>query len=293
MDTRRILPIILNYNQPEETDRIYKKLVNDGFKDIISVDNGSDIMPRAKSANFILPKNIKAVGQTKMALIYAMDYFPADYYWILNTSSELFEEINYKERLSESIDSIIDSGINLGILSPALVSDEVIKHQQYKENSRCNYSVCCWCECIAPLISHELLEKTRINHSGFFESKAQRGWVTTHELGYEAVQNQLWWILDHKLQVKWNKNIGYKNNVGGESLNTYRSEAVAEMKMILSNKYGKYWRIKLYLNFLKKTKAKKFPYKVIPYDPFGIWKMFFIKLHGQKVVKNPAYYCIF
>jgi len=180
MDTRRILPIILNYNQPEETDRIYKKLVNDGFKDIISVDNGSDIMPRAKSANFILPKNIKAVGQTKMALIYAMDYFPADYYWILNTSSELFEEINYKERLSESIDSIIDSGINLGILSPALVSDEVIKHQQYKENSRCNYSVCCWCECIAPLISHELLEKTRINHSGFFESKAQRGWVTTH-----------------------------------------------------------------------------------------------------------------
>jgi len=292
MSGRRILPIILNYNQPEETDKIYEKLVNDGFEEIISVYNGSDIMPRAKSANFILPKNIKAVGQTKMALIYSMDYFPADYYWIINTSSELLDEINYKERLNKSIDDIISNGINLGVLSPALISEEVIKHQEYKKNASHNYSLCCWCECIAPLISHELLEKTRINKSGFFESRAKRGWVTTHELGYEAVQNQLWWILDNKLPVKWNRNLGYKKNVGGESLNSYREEAASEMKKILTDKYGKYWRIKLYLNFLKKTKEKRFPFKIVPYDPFGIWKMFFIRLYGQKVVKNPAYYCI-
>jgi len=292
MSGRRILPIVLNYNQPEETDKIYEKLVKDGFEDIISVDNGSDLMPQAKSANFILPKNIKAVGQTKMALIYAMDYFPADYYWIINTSSELLEEINYKERLIESVNEIKSNGINFGIISPALISDEIIKHQEYKENSRCNYSLCCWCECIAPLISHELLEKTRISNSGYFETRAQRGWVTTHELGYEAARNELWWILDHKLPVKWNRNLGYKKKVGGESLITYREEAGSEMKTILSDKYGKYWRIKLYLNFVKKTKEKKFPYKVIPYDPFGIWKMFYTRFHGEKTVKNLAYYCL-
>ncbi len=293
MDNRRILPIILNYNQPEETDKIYEKLINDGFEDIISVDNGSDIMPRAKSANFILPKNIKAVGQTKMALIYAMDYFPADYYWIINTSSELLEEINYKKRLNESLDVILNNNVRLGILSPSLISYEAIKHQEYKENFRWTYSVCCWCECIAPLISHELIEITRTNKTGFFEPEAQRGWVTTHELGYEAIKNELWWILDHKLPVKWNRNLGYKKNVGGESLSIYREEAAAEMKTILKNKYGKYWRVKLYLNFIKKTKKIKFPYKVIPYDPFGMWKIFFTKFCGEKAVKNFAYYCIF
>jgi len=293
MNTRRILPIVLNYNQPEETDKIYEKLVRDGFEDIISVDNGSDIMPQSKSANFILPKNIKAVGQTKMALLYAMDYFPADYYWIINTSSELLEEINYKERLNQSLDVVTRNNVKVGILSPALISDETIKHQEYKENPRYNYSVCCWCECIAPLISHELIEKTRINKTGFFEPRAQRGWVTTHELGYESAKNELWWILDHKLPVKWNRNLGYKKNVGGESLITYRAEAAAEMKRILSDKYGKHWRIKLYLNFIKKTKEKKFPYKVIPYDPFGIWKMFFTRFYGEKAVKNLAYYCVF
>jgi len=99
--------------------------------------------------------------------------------------------------------------------------------------------------------------------------------------------------LDHKLPVKWNRNLGYKKNIGGESLNNYRTEASTEMKTILSDKYGKYWRIKLYLNFLKKTKEKKFPYKVLPYDPFGVWKMFFTRFYGEKAVKTPAYYCLF
>ncbi len=292
MNNRRILPIILNYNQPEETDKIYEKLIKDGFKDIISVDNGSNLRPKANSANFILPKNIKAVGQAKMALIYAMDYFPADYYWIINTSSELAENINYKQRLNSSLDKIINAGINVGILSPALISDEVINHQRYRENPPQDYSLCCWCECIAPLISHELLEKTRKNETGFFEKKAERGWITTHELGYESANNQLWWILDHNLPVKWNRNIGYKKNVGGESLKDYRINAANELKQILFKKHGKHWRIKLYLNFLKKTKQKQFPYKVIPYDPFGVWKMFFTRLYGEKTIKTPIYYCM-
>jgi hypothetical protein len=292
MSEIRILPIILNYNQPEETDKIYGKLWRDGFEDIISVDNGSDIKPLAKSANFVLPKNIKAVGQTKMALIYAMEYFPADYYWIINTSSELLESINYKDRIEESINNISSVGTSIGILSPALSNSEPIKHQIYKENYNEEYSVCCWCECIAPLISHELLEITRKNNTGFFEPKARRGWVTTHELGYEAAQNELWWILDHKLPVKWNRNSGYRSNVGGESVDIYKDKAASEMKSILSQKYGKNWRVNLYLNFIKNTKNKNLPYKILPYDPFGVWKMFYAEVQEQKPVKLPTYYCV-
>lgn len=293
MNGRKILPIILNYNQPEEADKLYEKLAKDGFEDIISVDNGSDIKPQAKTANFTLPKNIKAVGQTRMALIYAMDYFPADYYWIINTSSELSEKINYKDKLNASIDELKRKNINIGILSPSLISGTPPEHQKYKTDDADNYSVCCWCECIAPLISHELLEINRVNKSGFFDKEAKRGWVTSHELGYEAAQNGLLWILDNKLPVKWNKNAGYKKNVGGESLNNYKNLATSEMKKILRRKHGVFWRLKLYLNFIKSTKKKKFPFEVLPYDPFGIWKLFFVKNKQNKPVKTPAYYCVF
>lgn len=289
----KILPVILNYNQPEEADKIYEKLINDGFKDIISVDNGSDLKPKAKFANFTLPKNIKAVGQIKMALIYAMDYFPADYYWIINTSSELVDNVNYKTALNKSILSITKDGINPGIISPSLISDETMKHQIYNEETSKDFSIACWCECISPLISHKLLEKTRQNNTGFFEPETQRGWTAGHEIGFEAVKNELWWVLDHKLPVKWNKNIGYKKNVGGESLKKYKTEAASEMKRILRRKYGVLWRLKIYLSFIKSTKKKKFPYEVIPYDPFGVWKLFFTKIKEDKPVKMPSYYCVF
>jgi len=292
MQNISILPIILNFNQPNEAEKIYNKLKNDGFEEIISVDNGSDKMPPANSANFLLPKNIKAVGQAKMALIYAMDYFAADYYWLINTSSELLDNINYKEKLFSSINQINKKNLDIGILSPALISDEVINHQKYREDSLKDYSLCCWCECIAPLISHNLLEITRTNETGYFEKNAHRGWVTTHEMGQEAVNNNLWWILDHKLPVIWNKNSGYKKNLGGEALNNYKNEASNEMKNILSKKYGRNWRIKLYVNFLKQTRKNTFPLKIIPYDPFGIWKIFFARLSKENLIKTPAYYCL-
>ncbi len=47
------------------------------------------------------------------------------------------------------------------------------------------------------------------------------------------------------------------------------------------------------LNFLKKTKKKKLPYNIIPFDPFGVWKLFFTRFYGEKTVKNLAYYCVF
>ena len=194
---------------------------------------------------------------------------------------------------TKTITEIKDKNLYAGIISPSLVSDEAMRHQRFKADSEEVYSICCWCECIAPLVSHELLEINRKNSSGFFEPQAQRGWVTTHEMGFEAAQNGLWWVLDHKLPVKWNKNLGYKSKVGGESLNNYQQQAASEMKDILKKKHGLLWRFKIYTNFIKSIKDKKLPFDIAPYDPFGVWKLFFSLNKNQKPVKSPAYFCLF
>ena len=78
-----ITPLICNYNLPDETDVIYKRLIEDGFTDILSIDNGSTIR-KAISSNIIKTKNIRFSGQARIGLTYLMDYFPNEFYLIIN-----------------------------------------------------------------------------------------------------------------------------------------------------------------------------------------------------------------
>lgn len=256
-----VKPIILSYNLPKETDLLYKKLVKDGFRDIVVVDNGSDKCPPAKSANFLLPKNIRFTGQAKISLIYCMDYFPADYYWLITTSAVLLPNLNYQKKIQQAYKNL--DKINLGVLSPALTNNKAIASQQYTaENLKRRYSICFHPEMVASLVSHKLLKICRERKQAYFEKNFVRGWGADYELYYAGFQNNLWSVIAHNIAIGWNNNIGYKKNLGGESLNTYFKKAGQEMEGVLRKKYGKEWYKKMFSLYLKKVNKIKFFYYI-------------------------------
>lgn len=255
----KITPIILSYNLPEETDEIHKKLVFDGFKDIVVVDNGSDKRPPAQSANLLLPKNIRFNGQARIALIYCMDYFPADYYWLITTSAVLLNKVDYMERIQQAFDNL--SMIKVGILTPSIVGGDYfdLPCQKYAGNEDKNYSTCdpIRTQLIGALISHNLLEICRGENAAFFNLDLYRGHGTEMELCYVGLKNDFWPIVDYNMQIKWMVNNTHARGVDVESREDYHKLAAREYANSFNKKYGRYWEHKFNRLYLIKLKELK------------------------------------
>lgn len=269
-----IRPIILNYNQPEETDALYYKLKKDGFENIIVIDNGSDLRPVPTSANLRLPWNIFSVGQSKIGLIYAMDHFPADFYWLISTSTGLSAHIDYLKGFQHSFQSMESSVFkHMGMMSVAIMQGDNPSpaFQQFPPAPphTSDFAICYWCTYLSPIISHPLLEICRNKNSAFFEKRALRGWSVTQELIHEIIEHDLHWILNKTMHIQWHKNLGFKKSVGGESLDTYRDKNALERDTIMQEKYGVEWRQSLMSKFVSKTIGQTFAYPVYYYDAFG------------------------
>jgi len=257
---KTIQPIVLSYNQPEETNKIYNKLIQDGFTNVIVVDNGSDKRKPAKCANLLLPRNIRAIGQIKMSLIYCMDYFPADYYWMITTSAQLLPQINYKKNFYKALREL-SPVIDIGVLVHSLDSKDAFDYQSYsEENKKKKYCICHNVEPVAALLSHKLLEVCRKNKIAYFEKGFKRGWGADIELSHHAALNSLWCIAVYDTPIGWTPNVGYKKKLGGESLENYFVQATQEMHSVLSRKYGGNWPEKFLKEFKQRVKNKNFPY---------------------------------
>lgn len=259
---KTIKPIILSYNLPEETDQIYAKLVNDGFKDIIVVDNGSDKCPPAKSANLLLPKNIRVTGQAKIALIYCMDYFPADYYWLITTSAVLLDRINYQERIQQAFKDL--DMIKVGILSPSIIGGNYfdLPCQKHVGNENKRYSTCDFqLQLIGAIVSHELIEMCRRKRKAYFNFDLYRGHGLDWELCYIALKNNFWPIVDYNMQIEWIVNSTFKRGVDVETREEYHKLAGKEYVNSFIKQYGQYWKYHFNNLYLKKLKElKDFPY---------------------------------
>ncbi|MBE8222063.1 MAG: hypothetical protein HAW60_04955 [Bdellovibrionales bacterium] len=258
----KITPIIMNYNLPDITDDIYNILKSSGFEDILSVDNGSDINPLAKSANFILPKNIKSSGQIRMSLTYLMDYFPADYYLLINNSGNLFSNINYKKIIEKDIEHLKAQFLKkkffkkkLGVLLASMLDKPNIprKHlRQFVDKSQEYRSIFCPTTlCMA--VSHDLLTICRKNNSSFFNLSLKRGWGNDLELFYEANKNNYINIVSSNFYTEWLINRGYKLNLGGEPVDDYHKYAMEEMQTSFNKKYSVFWNKRFRYQFLKNT----------------------------------------
>ncbi|RLA80154.1 MAG: hypothetical protein DRG78_11530 [Epsilonproteobacteria bacterium] len=252
-----VTPIIMNYNLPNITDEIYTILESNGFENIISIDNGSDIEPRASSSNFILPKNVRVSGQARMALIYLMDYFPSDYYLLINNSGKLLSEINYKDIIEKDIkkiNKILSKKKKLGVLVSSLLGESAQKDLPYQIPSKeYEYSSFFSPQPICMAISHDLLGICRKNSSSVFNLDLFRGHGIGPELLYEANCNGFLNIISSNFYVDWISNRGYNINKGGEEKSKYHDLAGDEMKMSFCKKYGYFWRYKFYFRFYLNT----------------------------------------
>ncbi|RJO66152.1 MAG: hypothetical protein C4523_13810 [Myxococcales bacterium] len=263
-----IKPIILSYNMPEEASRLYKKLQADGFSDVLLVDNGSDMHPPSPHANFRLPKNIRANGQARMALIYSMDYFPADYYWLISTSADLYPQANYRQAIEASLSRL--SAFRVGVLSPTFDCPTALPAQQHlSANAPETTSICFFLEATANVLAHNLLEKCREDGAAFFETRLTRGWGCDYELCHEAVLHGFWCMADQAIAAGWKRNLGYHKGVGGESIQHYYDQASAEMNAVMADKYGERWIMNFLRDFTSAVKRSSPPLPVQYHSHFS------------------------
>lgn len=271
METKTtITPIILNYNLPEEADNIYTKLVKDGFEQIIVVDNGSDKQPVPHSVNFRLPRNIRYTGQARMVLIYCMDYFPSEYYWLITTSTELLPEVNYMKCIHEAISDM--RNFKHSLISPSFDQDLPDKYHFHSTplNQGRKYGIAhpMLTQNIAALLPHDILSLCREQQAAFFNLDLYRGHGIMAEYNYCAVKRGYFPVIAYDMPVRWVMNPTHEKKVDVESKEMYLDQAAIEFHKSFAKRYGQFWRSTFVQTFLKQQRKIK-PEAVAPYkSPF-------------------------
>tara|TARA_B110000027_G_C16106879_1_gene295737 strand:- start:888 stop:1646 length:759 start_codon:yes stop_codon:yes gene_type:complete len=240
-----ITPLICNYNLPDETDVIYKRLIEDGFTDILSIDNGSTIR-KAISSNLILPKNIRFSGQARIGLTYLMDYFPNEFYLIINNSGSLLDNIQYKTVIEEEVFFLKKNYSNkIGLIISSLKGKSSLKDipRQHPKNIQKSQTIESP-QLIFYIVSHELLNKCREEKAAFFNLDLYRGHGIGPELIFIANKNNLINICSSKICVDWEPNKSYKIKNTVESIEEYHKKASTEMTKSFKKKYGFFWEKK-------------------------------------------------
>ncbi|MFM2637862.1 hypothetical protein [Vibrio vulnificus] len=235
--------VIFNYNLPDEADSIYSKLVSDGVcpKSIIIVDNGSDKDKIPKSANFILPKNLRFTGQAYFTSTLLLDFYDYDYCVYITTSAGLFDYINYCKEVNRVINymTLNNAGFTVASLKGGRTKDSA--PNQDIDSLKRDYQQVFDYQPILSVISIELLSLCRTSNSAYFNLDLKRGWGIDRELQYVANLNNLPCFVSKRLSVEWRTNLAHQKGVADESVSNYRTEAELEMLSVFSDKYGSDW----------------------------------------------------
>lgn len=250
---------IFNYNMPEVTNRIFTKLLADGFskEHILVVDNGSDKKPIPESANFILPNNIRFTGQSYIISDYLLNFVDFDNVLFITTSAGLIDDINYFDEIKKCTDYIHSN--NIGFISSSLLGGDTEENAplQSYQILKNDYTSVFYYQPIATLISKELLSLCREEKAAYFNLNLKRGWGIDRELQYIANKNNISCVISKSFRVIWNTNLAHKKKLADESVTNYRLEAEKEMIDCFSKKYGKKW-----LRLFKKSYYKIHPEQI-------------------------------
>lgn len=250
----RIQPIILSYNLPDETDELYEHLVKDGFEHILVVDNGSDKASPAKSANFLIPWNIRNSGQARFSLMYCMDYFPADYYWIIQTTAQLLPEINYKKAFEDVFARLNGAEVDYFLFSYIEGLQDHNPSQNHLSDNEFFFSTIhpLKNESFTCLMSHKLLQLARVQEASYFNRDLYRGWGADLEMAALLNREKMLGLVIHRYFVKWRLNLTYAKKLDTESKDNYYEKASEELNSSFTRKYGKWGQLfnELYIDAL-------------------------------------------
>lgn len=244
----RIAVIIPNYNMPEKADAIVDTILGSSdhrMFDIYLVDNGSDLVAKAKHTTVSLPINCQTTGAILCGMAAAgkkvsINKHMKDYlaYWVVITSTTLKPDIDY---ISVGIQYMMTIKELVGY-SPALddASSSAWMHLFSRDSITLPFifgSRRVWMlDNIATFWRKDWLDSI-----GRFDPRLTYAWGIDLETSYLArKQNKVLMVSDN-ISVNKTTDIGYSMNRMNMSAYDRRAKAYANMKEVLSQRYGPDW----------------------------------------------------
>lgn len=236
----RVATFVVNYNMPERTNALCQYLAENVKSplDIIVVDNGSDIQPPSKYTALRLDENVQTTNGWLMGLHYAdclaqKRGTPYLAYWFIITSAEF---VGGGDPLAPML-KCFQSYQNAVACHPALTHDsttswEHMKTIDMKQGWRRTWMI----DNIASLYRADWFDGI-----GRFDPALTYAWGIDLETCWKARKDGKTIWLSEDVLVKKETNVGYKMNRMNMSASDRERNAGAQMREILSARYGADW----------------------------------------------------
>jgi len=230
--------IITNYNMPERTDALATHIRTNvkSQYELIIVDNGSDLIPPAKSTTLRLEKNVQTTNGWLMGLHYA-DALEAisgekfDAYWFLITSTELVTP----DPLTPMVETLENFEYVVGVHS-MLTKDSTTHWEHLKEWGKTWF--------IDNISS--LYRADWFNSIGRFDPNLIYAWGIDLETSYIArTTKKLLWVEEDSV-VRKITDVGYRMERMNMSAQDRQAKASANMEDIFRERYGHTWKDLMY-----------------------------------------------
>lgn len=231
--------IILSYNMPEATDKLVEHILETVKfpRDLIVVDNGSDLVEPSKYSTFVIPENVQTTNGFLQGLEYADSLNTYTYYWLIISSAEFISED--KRDPLEVLLPIFDADPNAYCVQPSIIFD-LIGEAWYRwlhprKNNMFRREI--WTDYISTIFRAEYF-----NSIGRFRKELTMMWGVPGECNWKARKNG-WniYIADHYSMYK-HTNIGYRMDRMNMTAQERRELASAECDRVLIPIYGEDFR---------------------------------------------------
>lgn len=235
---QRTAVIIASYNMAERADGLARKVsAMQADHDIILVDNGSAPEHIADMTSVRLLWNVQTTGAWMTGLAYAdaltqMRGYPYTYYWFLITSADFPHDADVLAPMVAWMNEHPDA---VGI-HPALTPDSTTSwHHLFArggDRPRPTWMI----DNIASLYRADWFDSI-----GRFDSRMRYAWGIDLETCYWARMQNRGLYVDERVSVRKVTNIGYTMGRMGMTADKRSELAGANMREILSQKYGSDW----------------------------------------------------
>jgi GT2 family glycosyltransferase len=237
MDTR-VAAVITNYNMIERTDALVEHLLTHErgvALDIIVVDNGSDLKPPSQYTTVRLEKNIQTTGGWNAGLRLARES-KADFYWVMITSAE-FIGAPVLSRLLKCMELYSHC---VGV-HPALTKDSTTSWEHLKEIGTSGWRKVWMIDNICALWRADWFDSV-----GGFDPRFTFAWGPDLELAHLARKQGKTLYVSEPAGVKKVTDIGYTMKRMGMSAEERSAFARANMREVMTDKYGSNWQELMY-----------------------------------------------
>lgn len=233
--------ILTNYNMPERTDALCDHICKyaDWPFELIVVDNGSDLVEPSQFTTLRLVENRQTTGGWLAGLSHAdeiasrrgVEFYA---YWFLITSAA-FNSGQCTDPLTPLVNVLLNDPVAVGV-HPALAPDSTTAWDHLKWRGGDSPRQTWMIDNIASLYRAEWFDSI-----GRFDPSMEFGWGVDLETCWKArVERRSLWIHEG-LQVEKITDIGYTMGRMNMSADERRSLSSANMRAVLSGRYGAGW----------------------------------------------------